>query len=170
MSAPSPLSALQTRLVGVVSGLRGRFGALVSGARFGQFLSVGVLGAVCDNAVLLLLAEGAGVAPELAKLAGAETAIVVMFAVNERWTFAEEGTPGVLGLGRRFLTSNLVRAGGVLVATAVFSVLVRRVDVSLSFVGIDLWLLGANFVGIAVGLLVNYVAESLFTWRVHTES
>ncbi len=152
----------------LLAGLYARFAAMTSAVRFGQFVSIGVLGAVCENIVLLGLVEAFGVTPEIAKLLGAETSIVVMFAANERWTFADEGKAGPFWLVRRFLTSNLVRAGGVLVGTVVFSALIRWVNVSLSFAGIEFWLLAANAIGIAVGLVVNYVAESLFTWRVHT--
>jgi putative flippase GtrA len=152
----------------ILSGLYTRFEAMSSTVRFGRFVSIGVLGAVCENIVLLGLVEAFAVTPELAKLVGAETSIIVMFAANERWTFATEGKAGALWLGRRFLTSNLVRAGGVVVGTVVFSALIRWVDMSLLFAGIDFWLLAANAIGIAVGLFVNYIAESLFTWRVHT--
>jgi putative flippase GtrA len=152
----------------LLSGLYTRVETLASTVRFGQFVSIGVLGAVCENIVLLSLVEAFAVTPELAKLVGAEVSIIVMFVANERWTFATEGKTGVLWLGRRFLTSNLVRAGGVVVGTAVFSALLRWTDVTLLFAGIDFWLLGANVIGLAAALLVNYVAESLFTWRVHT--
>lgn len=145
----------------------GRVRALLSGIRFGQFASVGAVGAVCDNTVLLTLTSF-GVLPELAKLLGAETAIIVMFALNERWTFADEGLAGWLPLVRRFLTSNVVRAGGVLVATVVFSLLIRTVDLSFPIAGTDLWFLVANLVGIGVGVVFNYAAEGLFTWRVGT--
>jgi putative flippase GtrA len=151
-----------------LAGLYARFAAMTSAIRFGQFVSIGVLGAICENIVLLGLVEGIGLTPEFAKLAGAEISIIVMFAANERWTFADEGRAGLRWLLRRFLTSNLVRAGGVLVGTAVFSALLRWVDISLSIAGIDFWLLVANAIGIGVGMIVNYVAESLFTWRVHT--
>lgn len=143
----------------------GRIGELASGIRFGQFASVGALGAACDNGVLLGL-TALGVVPVAAKLVGAETAIIVMFAVNERWTFAAEGRPGLRALGRRFLTSNVVRVGGVVVATIVFAFLIRFVPLSFPLGGTDLWYLGANLIGIGVGVVVNYIAEGLFTWRV----
>lgn len=152
----------------LLSGLYTRFGVLISTIRFGQFVSVGVLGAACESVVLLVLLEVVGAGPVAAKLVGAETSIIVMFAVNERWTFAKQGKAGALRLGRRFLTSNLVRAGGVLVGTAVFLALLRWVDIALVFLGIDFWPPIANLIGIGVGLFVNYVAESLLTWRVHT--
>jgi putative flippase GtrA len=151
-----------------LAGLYTRFAAMTSAVRFGQFVSIGVLGAICENIVLLGLVEALAVTPEIAKLVGAETSIIVMFAANERWTFADEGKSGLRWLVRRFLTSNLVRAGGVVVGTAVFSALIRWTDITLLLAGIDFWLLGANAIGLAAALLVNYVAESLFTWRVHT--
>jgi len=138
---------------------------LLSGVRFAEFASVGAVGAALDTTLLLVLAGPLGVATWLAKLASAEAAILLMFAVNERWTFADEGDPA--GWPRRLLKSNLVRVGGVLVATAVVTGLDRYVDVAIPLYGFDLWLVFANGAGIATGLLVNYVAESLVTWRVH---
>lgn len=148
------------------SSFRSRFEELASGVRFGQFASVGVVGAICDNSVLALLKLGFGVTDELAKLAGIETAIVVMFLFNDRWTFAGQGAPGVLPLVRRFLTSNLVRVGGIAVQFVVFYVLNRKTGISLSVGGTDVWFLVASLLAIGVAMAVNYLTESLFTWRV----
>jgi len=54
-----------------------RFESLVSGVRFGQFVSVGVVGAISDNTVLAVLGLAFGVSDMWAKAAGVETAIVV---------------------------------------------------------------------------------------------
>jgi putative flippase GtrA len=143
----------------------GRLDALLSGVRFGQFASVGALGAVCDTSLVVLLTTYGGFYRGSAKLVGAEVAIIVMFLVNEHWTFSAEGEAGRWSFLRRFLKSNLVRAGGVLVATVVF-VLVSGLDYRFPVGGEGLWLVFSNGVGIAVGMFVNYVAESLFTWRV----
>ncbi|MFB6155858.1 MAG: GtrA family protein [Haloferacaceae archaeon] len=142
-----------------------RLDELVSGIRFGQFVSVGAAGAVLDTSTVILLTTHAGLYRGSAKLVGAELAIVLMFVINERWTFAEEGQDGRRAVLRRFLKSNLVRAGGVLVATAVF-VFVSGLDYRLPVGGQSLWLVVSNGVGIGAGTVVNYVAESLFTWRV----
>lgn len=164
----------------------GRLEALSSGVRFGQFVSVGALGAVVDTIVLVTLAEGFGVLPELATLAGIETAILVMFAVNERWTFAREGDPGRRPLLGRLKRSHFVRAAGSLTQFAVFVAVYRGLFVPLTLgqiglwrtvvgavglgpgllAGLDLWLLVAKGTGIGVGMVVNYVFESLYTWRV----
>lgn len=163
----------------LLAAVRGRLRAIASVARFGQFVSVGVVGAICDNAVLLLtvelglaaaLAAALGVpnaTPEVAKAAGVETAIVVMFLLNERWTFAGQGTDGAGPFLRRLATSHLVRTGGVAVQLVVFSLVYRRLYTPLAVAGVDLWLLVASGAGIATGMIVNFVFESLVTWRVH---
>ena len=164
-----------------------RFGEpaeLLSGIRFGKFVSVGAIGAVCDTAVLVALTAGLGVLPELATLVGIETAILVMFAINERWTFADEGSRGRTPLLGRLKRSHLVRAGGSLAQFLVFVVVYRLLFVPVTLgdvavvraalglvggggvAGLDLWLLVAKGTGIGVGMVVNYAAESLFTWRV----
>ncbi|MFC3477515.1 GtrA family protein [Halobacterium litoreum] len=144
-----------------------RFASLASGARFGQFVSVGVVGAISDNAVLAALRLGAGTPEMWAKAAGVETAILVMFLVNEHWTFADHGDDGRWPFARRLARSHVVRSGGVAVQLAVYWLLTQRLAVTLVVAGTDLWFLAASPVAIAAAMLVNYVFESLFTWRVH---
>jgi putative flippase GtrA len=163
-----------------------RLRAIASGVRFGQFVSVGLVGAACDTAVLVALTEGLGVLPEVATLVGIETAILVMFLINEHWTFADEGDGGTDPLLGRLKRSHVVRAGGVTTQFVVFVLVFRGLsrDVVLGDIGpwlaltrllgvgpvasdLDVWLLVAKGSGIGVGMLVNYVFESLFTWRVH---
>lgn len=144
----------------LLSVVRRRVRALASSVRFGQFVSVGVVGFFVDNAVLALCVELFGLSLLAAKLVGAETAIVVMFVLNERWTFADAGGSSPRELLRRFLTSNLVRVGGVGVATGVLLTLNGLFGV---------WYLLANVIGIGVGFVVNYTFESLVTWRIHRE-
>jgi putative flippase GtrA len=144
-----------------------RVDALLSGARFGQFVSVGVVGAISDNAVLATLKLLFGV-PELwAKAAGVETAIVVMFLVNEHWTFAGQGASGRIPFLKRLGKSHLVRSGGVTIQLVVYWALVTLLDFKLVVFGTDLWFLAASPIAIAVAMTVNYVFESLFTWEVH---
>jgi putative flippase GtrA len=144
-----------------------RVDALLSGARFGQFVSVGVVGAISDNAVLATLKLLFGV-PELwAKAAGVETAIVVMFLVNEHWTFAGQGASGRVPFLKRLGKSHLVRSGGVTVQLVVYWALVTLIDFELIVFGTDLWFLAASPIAIAAAMSVNYVFESLFTWEVH---
>jgi putative flippase GtrA len=141
--------------------------AIVSGVRFGKFASVGIVGAISDNTVLAALRLGAGVPEMWAKAAGIETAIVVMFLVNEHWTFAGEGAAGRRPFLRRLGKSHLVRTGGVTVQLVVYWFLTQQLTVELFVAGTDLWFLAASPIAIAVAMTVNYIFESLFTWRVH---
>lgn len=138
--------------------VRERVLLLTSGARLGQFVSAGIVGAATDNLSLYLLVEFGDLGPVPAKVIAWELAIVVIFTINERWTFRRYGAAGARPLGRRFLRSNVVRFGGFLVTLSVLAALVY---------GFSVWYLAANVIGIGVGFVVNYVCESLYTWKVH---
>ncbi len=131
---------------------------LVAPVRFTQFLSVGAVGAVVDNAVLVLLVELVAVEPVVAAVGAKESSILLMFALNERWTFDDHGSGGLRERGWRLLKSNVVRSGGAVVGIATLYALVRWAG---------LWYLAANVFGIGVGFFFNYTFESLVTWRVH---
>ncbi|QSG03080.1 GtrA family protein [Natranaeroarchaeum sulfidigenes] len=138
--------------------VRARLRSLVSGGRLVRFATVGLVGTTIDFAVLITLVERWEFPLELAKVIAVEAAILVMFVLNDRWTFSQWGNDGYRSLLRRLATSNAVRLGGLTVATVVLSVLVRVFGVP--------YLL-ANAVGIACGFVVNFLAESYFTWSVH---
>ena len=157
MGSDAPMAAIQRRLR-----------ALASGVRFGQFLSVGIVGAVLDTTVTLTLTNTVGVHPDLSKFLGAEAAIVLMFLVNDRWTFAGEGAVGLLPALRHLLTSNVVRVGGLTVQLLTYHV-VRQFSITIPVLGVDLYSVIAIGIAIGAGFIVNYFAESLFTWRVHAE-
>jgi len=135
-------------------------------ARIGQFVSVGVVGAAIETIIVGLLTAFIGVGPIAAKAVGAELSISTMFVVNDRWTFAGEGDRGGLAFLRRWGKSHLVRAVGLGVAFSVLYVLTSLVQVTLSIAGVDAWPTVANLIGIGVGMVINYVAESLFTWDI----
>jgi putative flippase GtrA len=139
--------------------------ALLSGRRFGKFASVGAVGAVFDVTTSTVLRE-LGVFPELAVFVGIEVAIVVMFLLNDNWTFAEQGAAGVGAALGRLLRSNLVRAGGIVVQLATFRFFYRVVALDLTVLDVDGWFVVSKVAGIGTGMLVNYVAESLVTWQV----
>jgi putative flippase GtrA len=139
---------------------------LLSGVRFGKFVSVGVLGAVSDTIVLAVATLVVGLPQLWAKAVGIETAILVMFLVNEHWTFAGRGSSGHGALLTRLGKSHLVRIGGVSVQLLVFAGLTQAGSVSLTVAGTDVWFLLASLLAIAVAMSVNYAFESLFTWEV----
>jgi putative flippase GtrA len=131
-------------------------GAVTDPKRFVAFGGVGGVGLVVDNAALFALVETTGAGATLLKPFSAAVAIAVMFALNERFTFEPRDRSATAVL-RRYLKSNLVRAGGVLVALGVLFVLHDL---------FGLWYLAANVTGILVAFFINYAAESLFTWQV----
>lgn len=151
-------------------GRTGRIAALRSRVRFGKFVSVGIVGAACDTAVLVFLAEVVGLLEELALLVGIETAILVMFLINDNWTFAGEGREDRRSFVGRLARSHAVRAGGIVTQFVVFVIVFRLLFVPITVAGIDAWLLVAKGAGVGCGMLVNYTFESLFTWRVHLKS
>ncbi|MFB6127604.1 MAG: GtrA family protein [Halolamina sp.] len=150
-------------------GVREAASELVHAVRFGQFVSVGAVGAAIETVVVAALTAGLGAGALAAKAVGAELSISTMFLVNDRWTFAGEGAADAAATVRRWGRSHLVRAVGLSVAFAVLTVLTRFTDVTLVVAGADFWPTVANVVGIAGGMVVNYVAESLFTWDVAGE-
>jgi putative flippase GtrA len=141
--------------------------ALLSGVRFGQFVSVGVVGATAETVIVFLLTALLGIWAIPAKAIGAEVSITLMFLVNDRWTFAGEGEGSRRSVLGRYLRSHLVRLGGISVAFVVLYLLVEFTAISLVAFGADLWPTVANGIGIGVGMMLNYLFESLFTWRVH---
>jgi putative flippase GtrA len=152
-----------------MSGRLGKLEELYSGIRFGQFVSVGAVGATAETVVVASMTAGYGVLPQVAKAVGAEVSITLMFLINDRWTFSDAGAAGWLSRGRRYLKSHLVRAGGLLVGFAVLTVLTSWTDITLVVAGADLWPTVANAIGIGCGMLLNYLTEGLFTWRVGAE-
>ncbi|RQG92858.1 GtrA family protein [Natrarchaeobius halalkaliphilus] len=144
----------------VLEAVQMRTRALLSPGRFTQFAGVGLAGATVDIVALAVLVELAGLGPVIAKAISWELSIVVIFVINERWTFSGFGSTGPRAVGRRFLRSNGVRFAGFLVTLSVLTALVY---------GFGVWYLAANVVGLAVGFVVNYTFESLLTWKVHRE-
>ena len=134
--------------------------------RLGQFASVGILGATIDIAISGALVLYWDLLPELAKLIGAECAIVVMFLVNDRWTFSGSGAGGCRAKVHRLVKSNLVRSGGIGVQLVVVFVL-TRISYSVYVGATDIWPVLTMPIAIGCGFLVNYIGETLFTWRAY---
>lgn len=147
----------------------GRFEPLLSGRQIGQFISVGAVGAVADTTVLTLAVVFFGLPDLSAKAVGIEVAILLMFLLNERWTFTDSGSVGHIPFFRRLVKSHLVRSGGVGVQLAVFWVLIHSYSVRFSVAGTDSWFALASLVSIAVAMVINYLFESLFTWQIHSD-
>lgn len=131
---------------------------LVSFGRLWRFAAVGGVGAAFDSVALFVFHGVLEVPLALAKIGSAEAGILVMFVVNEAWTFADEGASGPVARARRFASSHAVRAVGLAVGLAVLLALNQWLGV---------WYIVANVLGLGVGFVSNYCFESLVTWRVH---
>jgi len=145
---------------------------LLSGVRFGKFVSVGAIGAVFDTITFVTLDQIVGLPTAIATAIGIEVAILVMFTVNDVWTFADEGSDDKRSLLRRLLRSHLVRAGGSSLqwVIVVLVLVVYSVTLDLDIAGINLWPVLVKGGAIGIAMTVNYVFESLFTWRVHDDT
>lgn len=143
-----------------------RLEPLVSGAQFGQFVSVGAVGAVVDTAVLAAATLLFGVSELWGKAAGIEVAVILMFLLNERWTFTSCGGDGWRPVLARLGKSHLVRSGGVAVQLGVFWVLTIPYTLQITIGGLDVWFLLASLGSIGIATLINYVFEGLFTWEI----
>jgi putative flippase GtrA len=113
---------------------------------------------VVDMSILTMLVEVASITPTFAKVGSAETSIVAMFILNEYWTFSGASQESTEWLFYRFVRSNIVRWGGAGVALAILHLLTTTFGI---------WYLLANAIGIGVGVIFNYVFESLITWKIH---
>ena len=118
--------------------------------RMVQYGFISLTGLLLENAVLFMVVEylKAGLVP--GKLFGAELSIVLMFFLNNRFTFSDR--PGVTL--KRFLKSNLVRSGGVIIGVVVLKAGTQ----------LGIWYIFANLAGIAAGFTFNFVLESIYTW------
>ena len=140
---------------------------LISGVRFGKFVSVGAIGATFDVTTLVVLTELVGLPAAVANVISIEVAILVMFTVNERWTFADAGAADVRSVSRRLLRSHVVRAGGSTLQYLLFIAVFYGYPLEILVADVNLWLVLVKGGAIGVAMVVNYVFESLFTWRVH---
>lgn len=140
--------------------------SLLHRTRFKKFVSVGVVGASIETVVVAVLTTIVGIGAVAAKGVGAELSISTMFLINDRWTFATSGAFSPGAVLRRWGKSHLVRAVGLAVGFVVLVLLIRIPDFALLVAGVDFWPVVANTIGIGIGMIFNYVAESLYTWRV----
>ncbi len=120
---------------------------------FFRFLAVGASGVLVNMGLYLGLTRLAGLRLEIASPLAIEASILSNFALNASWTF--RGRPQAPAWTRlwRFHLVALVAA---LVNYGILLALAR---------GLGVHDVLANLVGIAGGTLVNYAANSLWTWR-----
>lgn len=110
---------------------------------------------VVDNAVLVIIVEAGVLAPVFGAAVSKELAIITNFYFNDRWTFAGHNDKN---RWHRLANSNINRLGGLVISIVILYTLHTYLEI---------WYLFANIAGIGAGFVVNYVSESVITWRVH---
>lgn len=118
-----------------------------------KFSITSVVGLGVETALLMVLVEFFNAPLLLAKVFGAEISIATMFFLNNRYTY--DGEPGKIVT--RFLKSNAVRIGGIVIGMAILKI----------GVSYGLWYPVANVAGVCVGFVFNYGLETLYTWKEH---
>ncbi len=126
---------------------------LAEGRRMGRFGAVGLSGVAVNMAILVALAEGTGMAPEIAAVLATECAILSNFAWNDRWTFA--GATSAHSWPGRALRYNLIALGGLVITVSVLALLVNLGGVHYA---------AANLVAIASATGWNYMVNGALTW------
>jgi putative flippase GtrA len=122
-------------------------------ARAARFCLVGGTGTAINTAVLYLLSRGLGLPLALSSAIAVELAILSNYMLNDRFTFAAR-RPSL----RRLAKFNLTSLGGLSVNVMIVWLLTRH----------GVYFLAANFVGIAVAVVVNYTFSVAWVWRRET--
>lgn len=137
---------------------RSYISTLICNVRFGKFISVGFIGMIVDMFLLTLLVEVGNFTPTTGKICSTEISIITMFVINDYWTFKKSGEKIIKFRLKRFIKSNIVRWGGGSIALIILHILTTLLGI---------WYLLANAIGIGIGVIFNYVFESLVTWQIH---
>lgn len=145
-----------------------RIDALLDVGRMARFASVGIIGMTLDLSISGVLVMLTTVPPVAVKLVGAECAILLMFVINDRWTFSRHRTTGLAEGLRRLVKSNLVRTGGITVQLTVVFIL-TGVAFSVPIAGVNTWPVWTMVIAIVCGSVLNYIGETILTWSAWRE-
>ena len=119
-------------------------------ARAARFCVVGGTGTAINTAVLYLLSRGLGLPLPVSSAIAVELAILSNYMLNDRFTFGARR----LSL-RRLAKFNLTSLAGLGVNVVIVWLLTRH----------GVYFIAANFVGIAVAVVVNYTFSVAWVWR-----
>jgi len=124
--------------------------------RFAKFCLVGLSGVLVNMGLLWLLTEFAGLFYLISAAISIETSIISNFVLNNYFTFADRGSPGIKSFLARMLKFNLVSLAGLVVNMGVLWLLTE---------GFGVYYLLSNLFGIAGATLWNYLVNTWWTWR-----
>ena len=123
--------------------------------RFFLFASVGGMGLIVHLAILGILYGGAGISFANANLSAAITAMTFNFFVNNLLTYRDKRIRGFWPIMRGLITFYAVCAIGTVSNVGVAAMLFKQ--------NYTWWL--AGIAGALLGVVWNYTATSIFTWR-----
>lgn len=140
--------------------------SLISKERITTFIIVGIVGTCVDLFCTLVSVEFLGLNEIYAAILGAEIAIVVMFLLNNRFTFRSSKDSDIYVDIKRLAKSQSIRFGTSILQICVFILVYRVTYVQIEINGIDMWIIAAKLCGIILAGFANYTFECMFTWKV----
>ena len=128
--------------------------------RFLKFVAVGLSGVVVNQGVLALVTLLTNWNKHVAEIPGIEVSIITNFILNDRFTFADRRTGQKKSYINRLVKFNLICVIGALINIGIYSLI-------LGISGYDSlgWRLLANFIGIIIAFLWNYLVNTIWTWK-----
>lgn len=125
---------------------------------FLKFAIVGGSGVIVNMGCFFILTRYAGLKLEYASPIAIEISILSNFILNNIWTFRKRNTK--VGLASRIFRYHLVTGLAGIVNYGILLLLAKVFGVN------DLI---ANLIGIMVGTFINFLLNSLWTWRIKVE-
>jgi len=120
-----------------------------------KFGIVGLTGIVINLAILYLLVEYASLNKDLASPIAIEISILNNFVWNDLWTFRSNENGKLFNRWQRLGAFNIVSAGGAAINYGIFLLLTAWFGV---------YYLAAQFIGILLGFIWNFMVNRRFTW------
>ena len=125
---------------------------------FLKFAIVGGSGVIVNMGCFFILTRYAGLKLEYASPIAIEISILSNFILNNIWTFRKRNTK--VGLASRIFRYHLVTGLAGIVNYGILLLLAKVFGVN------DMI---ANLIGIMVGTFINFLLNSLWTWRIKVE-
>ena len=124
-------------------------------ARLLKFMAVGICGTAVNLGILKLVTIFTHWNPQVQLIPGIEISIITNFLLNDFFTFADRRTGKTRSFLFRLFKYNIVSLTGAIVNWAIASILFS--------VGLNIYL--AEFIGILVAFIWNYLFSMVWTWK-----
>jgi dolichol-phosphate mannosyltransferase len=123
--------------------------------RFVKFIAVGLTGTAVNLGVLKLVTTFSGWNDKIQLIPGIEVSIITNFLLNDFFTFADRRTGKTASFFGRMAKYNLLALAGAFINWGVAALMVNA--------GINIFL--ADFVGILIAFLWNYLFSTIWAWK-----